>query len=192
VVTMRYVDPGALVPAATGGTQSALPVVDLADTDTLRVFIHVGQDVAPFVRVGDAVTIWQDEMPTKRIPAAVTYAAGALDPRNRTMQVEIDLDNRSWAMLPGTFAHVELKLASPPSPLLPDEAIVIRDGKTMTCVVKDGHAHYVPVDLGYNDGRQVAVLGGLVGGETVGVDVPVEVEEGETVQPVPRPAQKAP
>jgi hypothetical protein len=71
---------------------------------------------------------------------------------------------------------------------LPDEAVVIREGKTDACVVRDGRAHYVEVDLGYNDGRQVAVLRGLSGGETVGVDVPVEVEEGETVQPVPRPA----
>jgi membrane fusion protein (multidrug efflux system) len=190
VVTMRYVDPGALVPAATAGTQSALPIVDLADTDTLRVFVHVGQDVAPFVRVGDDVTIWQDEIPRRRIPAKVTFSSGALDPRSRTMQVEIDLDNRPWGVLPGTFVHVELKLASPPSPLLPDEAIVIRDGKTTACVVENAKARYVPVDLGYNDGRAVVVLGGLSGGETVGVDVPVEVQEGEVVQPVPRPAQQ--
>jgi hypothetical protein len=86
--------------------------------------------------------------------------------------------------------HVELKLASPPSPLLPDEAIVIRDGKTTACVVENAKARYVPVDLGYNDGRAVVVLGGLSGGETIGVDVPVEVQDGEVVQPVPRPAQQ--
>jgi RND family efflux transporter MFP subunit len=189
VVTMRYVDPGALVPAATAGTQTALPIVDVADTDTLRVFIHVGQDVAPFVKVGDEVTVWQDELPKRRIPAKVTFAAGALDPRSRTMQVEVDLDNRPWNILPGTYAHVDLKLQSPPSPLLPDEAIVIRDGKTVACIIQDGKAHYVDVELGYNDGRRVAVLGGLQGGETVAVDVPVEINEGDKVQAVERPPQ---
>jgi RND family efflux transporter MFP subunit len=187
VVTMRYVDPGALVPAATSGTQTALPIVDVADTDTLRIFVHVGQDVAPFVKVGDDVTIWQDELAKRRIPAKVTYASGALDPRSRTMEVEIDLDNRPWNILPGTFAHVDLKLVSPPAPLLPDEAIVVREGKTAACVIKDGKAHYAEVDLGYNDGRSVVVLGGLQGGETVGIDVPVEVDEGATVQPIARP-----
>ncbi|HEX3772731.1 MAG TPA: efflux RND transporter periplasmic adaptor subunit [Polyangiaceae bacterium] len=182
VVTNRYVDPGALVPAATAGTQTALPIVDVADTDTLRVFIHVGQDVAPFVKIGDEVTIWQDELPKRRIPAKVTYTAGALDPRTRTMEVEVDLDNRPLGILPGTYAHVDLKLTAPPSPLLPDEAIVIRDGKTDACVIADGKAHYAEVDLGYNDGRQIVVLGGLQGGETVGVDVPVEVAEGDKVQ----------
>jgi RND family efflux transporter MFP subunit len=184
VVTARYVDPGALVPAATGATQAALPIADIADVDTLRIFVYVGQDTAPFVRAGDAVTIWQDEMPDKRIPATVTRAAGALDPRTRTMQVEIDVDNRSWGLLPGTFAHVELRIAEPPSPTIPDEAMVIRDGKTMVVEVNAGKAHYLPVDLGYNDGREVRVLRGLSGGETVGLDVPIEVEEGNPVQAV--------
>ncbi len=185
VVSARYVDPGALVPAATGATQSALPIVDLADTDTLRIFIHVGQDVAPFVRTGDPVTIWQDELPAKRIPGAVTYPSGALDPRTRTMQVEIDLDNRPWHLLPGTFTHVELRLTIPPSPVIPDDAVVVRGGKTAVCLVSGGHAHYAEVDLGYNTGRAVRVLGGLSGGETIGLDVPVEVGEGDTVQAIP-------
>lgn len=190
VVSARYVDPGALVPAATSATQSALPLVDLAETDTLRIFVHVGQDVAPFVRIGDHVTIWQDELPAKRIPGEVTYVAGALDLRTRTMLVEIDVDNRPWGVLPGTFTHVDLRLASPPSPFVPDDAIVVRDGKTAVCLVVDRHAHYVDVDLGYNTGRDVRVLRGLSGGETMGLDVPVEVREGDSVQPVIESAQK--
>jgi membrane fusion protein (multidrug efflux system) len=189
VVTARYVDPGALVPAATGGTQSALPIADVADVDTLRVFLYVGQDAAPFVHLGDQVTIWQDELPGKRVPGTVTRLAGALDPRTRTMQVEIDVDNRPWKLLPGTFAHVELQIGEPPSPLIPDEAIVIRDGKTMVAEVSDNRVHYRPVELGYNDGRGVRVLSGLSSGATIGLDVPVEVDEGGAVQPAEMEAQ---
>ncbi|MGD0674463.1 MAG: efflux RND transporter periplasmic adaptor subunit [Polyangiaceae bacterium] len=187
VVTARYVDPGALVPAATGATQSALPIVDIADIDDLRVFVYVGQDAAPFVHAGDRATVWQDELPTRRITASVTHSTGALDVRTRTMQVEVDLDNRAWGILPGTFAHVELRFRGPPSPLIPDEAIVIRDGKTNVCVVHEGRAHYEEVKLGYNDGREVTVLGGLLGGETIGIDVPVEIGDGDVVQPTPAP-----
>jgi RND family efflux transporter MFP subunit len=184
VISARFVDPGALLPAATGSTQSALPVVAVADVGRLRIFVYAGQDVAPFVRPGDAVTLWQDEL-RRRIPAKVTFTTGALDPRSRTMQVEIDLDNRSWGMLPGTFAHVDLTIAEPPTPVAPDGAVVIRDGRTMVALVQDDRVHYVPVELGYNDGRQVRVLHGLNGGETIGLDVPVQVQEGEAVQPVP-------
>lgn len=185
VVTARYVDPGALVPAATGSTQSALPIVDVAFVDELRIFLYVGQDVAPFVHPGDAATVWQDERPWVRIPASVTFTTGALDPRTRTMQVEIDVDNRRWGLLPGTFARVDLRIAEPPVPLVPDEAIVIRDGRTMVALVEKDRVRYAPVDLGYNDGRRVRVLRGVQGGDIVGLDVPVLVQDGETVRPVP-------
>jgi RND family efflux transporter MFP subunit len=188
VVTARYVDPGALVPAATGGTQSALPIVDVTAVDTLRAFLYVGQDVASFVHPGDDAVLWEDEDPAARVGAKVTRTAGALDPRTRTMQVEIDFDNRPFHLLPGTFAHVELHVREPPAPLLPDDAIVIRDGKTVAALVEGGHVRFVPVELGYNDGSGVRVVRGLSGGETVGIDVPVEIQEGDAVQAVPRPA----
>ena len=185
IVTARYVDPGALVPAATASTQASLPIVDVASLDTLRIFVYVGQDVAPFVHPGDAADVWQDELPDRRIPAKVTYAAGALDPRTRTMQVEVDLDNRGIGMLPGTFAHVGLHVVEPRSPLISSDALVIRDGKTMVAEIQDGKVHYAEIDLGYNDGSNVRVLRGLTGGETVGIDVPVEAAEGSAVQIAP-------
>jgi membrane fusion protein (multidrug efflux system) len=185
IVSARYVDPGALVPAATSGTQSALPIVDVADVSVVRVFVYVGQDAAAFVHVGDDVVVWQDELPDRRIPAKVTYFTGVLDPRTRAMQVEVDIPNEKWNLLPGTFADVELKIAEPPAPLLPDDAIVVRQGKTQVVIVEGGKAHYVDVDLGYNDGAKVRVLRGLKGGETVGTSVPVEVEDGAPIQVVP-------
>ncbi len=184
VVTARYVDPGALVPAATASTQASLPIVDVADLDTLRIFVYLGQDVAPFVHPGNDVDVWQDEVPGRHIPAKVTYTTAALDPRTRTMQVEVDLDNRGVGILPGTFVHVGLHVTEPRLPIINSEAFVIRDGKTLAPEIKDGKVHYVPIDLGYNDGRDVRVLRGLSGGETVGLDVPVEVGEGDAVQAI--------
>jgi RND family efflux transporter MFP subunit len=190
VISARYVDPGALVPAATGTTQSALPLVDLVRIDTLRVFVYVGQDVAPFVKAGDPATVWQDELPSHKIAASVSFVSGALDPRTRTMQVEIDVDNRPWHVQPGTFVHVELHVTQDPaSAFVPDEAIVIRDGKTTVGKVDGDRVHYVPVALGYNDGRRVRVLDGLSGGEVVGVDLPVEVQEGDVVQSIEAPSR---
>ena len=69
-------------------------------------------------------------------------------------------------MLPGTFAHVEIHVAEAKTALLPADALVIRDGKTMAAQVEGGHVHYVPIDLGYNDSRNIRVLHGLAGGET--------------------------
>jgi RND family efflux transporter MFP subunit len=185
IVSARYVDPGALVPAATAGTQSALALVDVADTSVVRIFAYPGQDAAPFIHAADPVVVWQDELPDRRIPAQVTFVSGALDVRTRTMQVEIDVQNGQWNLLPGTFAHLEIRIQEPPAPLIPDEAIVVRDGKTMVAVIDEAKAHYVEVALGYNDGTQIRVLRGLHGDELVGTNVPIQVTEGARVQASP-------
>ena len=125
----------------------------------------------------------------------VAFTTAALDPaRTRTMQAHSRPISTiaEFGMLPGTYAQVDIHINEPPSPLVPDEAVVIRAGKTLVCKIDDGHAHYVEVELGYNDGGNVRVLRGLAGGETIGVDVPVEVQEGDPVQAVPLPAPKTP
>ncbi|MDB4937271.1 MAG: efflux transporter, family, subunit [Labilithrix sp.] len=181
VVIARYVDPGAFLPSGT----AASPIVDVGTLDRLRIFVYVAQDAAPFVHPGDSVTLWQDELPNKRIPAQVTYVAGALDPRTRTMQCEIDLDNRPWGVLPGTFLHVTMQLHVPPSPAVLNEAIVVRDGKTKVALVEGTKVRFVDVELGLNDGRTTRITHGLQGGETIGVNVPVEVADGAVVRPAP-------
>ncbi|HEX7664415.1 MAG TPA: efflux RND transporter periplasmic adaptor subunit, partial [Polyangiaceae bacterium] len=190
IVTARYVDPGALVPAATSATQQAQPVVDIADVDRVRVFFYLGQDTADFVKVGDHANLYEDERPGQLVPATVTRVSGALDPRTRTMQCEVDLDNGPWHLIPGTFVHVRLSVQIPPSPVVPDDALVTREGTTHVAVVDgDGHVHYRAIEVGTDDGRTMRVQSGLQGGETIGVNVPVEIEEGALVQPIRQKAE---
>jgi RND family efflux transporter MFP subunit len=182
VVTARYVDPGALMPAATGGTQSALPFVDVGVLDTLRIDVYVSQDIASFVKPGDPVTLWQDQRPELRVPATVTRLAGALDPRTRTMLVEIQLDNREYGLLPGTFASVELHVDAPPRPTVPQEALIVRGGKNLVAKVVDGHAHLAEVEPGRTNGKTLEILRGVAAGDVVALDLPVDLSDGAAVQ----------
>src|SRR5439155_79384 len=45
-VTGRFADPGTLLPAATGSTSSAQPLVEIADLSRLRVALNLAQDDA--------------------------------------------------------------------------------------------------------------------------------------------------
>lgn len=188
VVTARYVDTGALLPAATGATQAAMPLVDLADTDTLKATIYLGQDVTPFVRAGDPVELWQDERPEQKIQASLTRLSGALDPRTRTMLAEIELDNRKFNIYPGTFVHVRLNLKSTPLPMVPSDAIFVRKGALLVGRLEDDHVRFTPVQIGVNDGRTTQILSGLEGGEDIALNVPSEVNDGARVHVVQAPA----
>jgi RND family efflux transporter MFP subunit len=186
VVTARYVDPGALMPAATGGTQADLPFVDVDRTDVVRVVVYPSQDLASFIRVGDPALVWQNERPALRVPSTVARTSAALDARTRTMLVEIDVDNRAAGILPGTFASVELHVATTPSPIVPVEALVVRGGKNMIAKVEADHVHLAEIDVGTTDGRTLHVLRGIAPGEMVALDLPVDVPDGAVVQPQER------
>ncbi len=190
VVTARYVDPGALLQAATGSVQTSTPLVDVTDTDRLRVFFYVGQDVAGFVNPGDPVTLTQAET-KKEIATAVTRIARAVDARTRTMQCEIELDNRPWQLIPGTFAQARVRMPALPTPSVPNEAVIVRNGASYVALVDGNRVHLVRVELGANDGKRARVLSGLRGGETIGIDVPVGIGDGAVVEPVVVPQRAA-
>jgi RND family efflux transporter MFP subunit len=181
VVTARYVDPGALIPAATGATQSALPLVDVADLRRLRVLVFVQQDAAAFVRAGDKVQIAVDQQPDLHIEAPVSRCAQALDPRSRAMLCEIWLENEH-RLYPGTFVHVTFHIASPPSPIVDSSALIVRGDKPAVGVVRDGHIHFVTVRPGVDDGKTVQIVEGLRAGERVALAPPAELAEGDAVQ----------
>ncbi len=184
LVTFRYVDPGALIPAATGSTQAAQPVVDLAETDRLRVTIYVGQDVASSIKPGDQAMVWTDDQPNRRLPAQVTLAAGQLEPRTRTMLAEIWFDNRKVGILPGAFVHVEVDAKEPSIPTVPNAAIIVRAGHLRAAVVEGTRIHLVPIEIGWSDGNRTQVTSGLSPGEWVAVDLPAELNDGAVIQPM--------
>jgi RND family efflux transporter MFP subunit len=185
VVTARYVDPGALVPAATGSTESALPLVDIADLRRLRILVFLQQDAAPFVHAGDGVQIAVDQQPDLHIPAPVARCANALDPRTRAMLCEVWLDGEK-RLYPGTFVRVTFRLTAPPSPLVDSASLILRDDKPAIAVVRDGRLHFLSVRPGLDDGKKVQIVSGLRVGERVVISPPSELVEGDAVQAVER------
>jgi RND family efflux transporter MFP subunit len=184
VITARYADPGALLPAATGSTTSAQPVLDIADMDRLRVYIYLGQDDADLVREGDAVTLSIDQRQGKTLEAKVTRMSRSLDARTRTMLCEVDIDNKDVHLYPGSFVHATLHLRATPSPQVPAEALITRGDQLLVAVVKDQHAHLVPVKVGQHDGKTAQIVSGLQGNEVVALNAGSDVTDGGPVDAV--------
>jgi RND family efflux transporter MFP subunit len=184
VITARYADPGALLQAATGSTQSALPLVDVADIERVRILVYLGQSEALFVREGDAVQIWNESKPDDKVSAKVTRFSRSLDPRTRTMLTEVELPNPKHVFYPGTFVRVRLVLATPPSLAMPADAVVFKDGISQVALVQNGAVHFVPVEVDSPDGKTVRVVKGVERNATVILHPGDDVLEGVKVQPV--------
>ena len=171
-VTARFADPGALLTAAQ-------PLLELADVDHLRVAVQLGQDDAALVRTGDAVTL---DLSSGTFPAKVSRLSSSIDSKTRTMLAEIDLARPPPGMLPGAFIQVTLTLHGPPRPVVPAEALVTQDGKLQVATVVGGKVHMVVVRTGVDDGKNVEVVSGLNGGESIALNLGSDAAEGEAVQ----------
>jgi RND family efflux transporter MFP subunit len=190
-ITARYADPGALLPAATGSTSSAQPLLEIAQLDRLRVALQLGQDDASRVRAGDPVSLQIDPAKSALV-ARISRIAQSLDARTRTMLCEIDLPSPPAGLYPGAFVQASVTLHGDPRPLVPAEALVAQRGQIFVATVQDGHVKLQPVRVGNDDGSTIEILEGLHGGEYVALNLGTDVPDGAPVRAQEVPAGRSP
>lgn len=184
VITSRPADPGALIPQATAGTSNS-PLLTIATLSPVRIYADVPQTAAPFVHDGDSVTITVDNYSGRVFKGNVTRHPQALADATRTMLTEVDLPNRDHALLPGMYGTMHIRASVPATALLvPDDALVFRDGKPFAPIVRGDRLRLVPVTLGQDDGNVVEVSGDLSETDLVAVNVGQSAHDGEKVQAV--------
>jgi membrane fusion protein, multidrug efflux system len=187
-VTARFADPGALIQSAAASQTSALPVVEVSETLRLRVYVYVDQAHAPFVHMGDQVTILDQSRPGAELAARVTRTSGEIDPKTRTLLVEVDVENPHNRILAGSFVQVDLKVHTPRYVEIPSDALIVRVGQTVVATVTpDNVVRFKPVVVADQTGEQARLLSGLNEGERVARNLGERVAEGSKIQPVERP-----
>jgi|SRR5580698_1057268 membrane fusion protein, multidrug efflux system len=186
VVTARNVDVGALVTA--GGTPglAAMPgeLFHVEQTDKLRVFVDVPQDDSPYVTAGTEVYLSVQQYPGRRFAANVARTSGAIDPVSRTLRVEVDVDNREGALMPGAYAQVHLALRNAhPALDLPVSALLFRPHGIFVAVVdRNGRTALKTVTVGRDFGTSVEVKTGLAATDRVINNPGDAITAGEPVQ----------
>jgi RND family efflux transporter MFP subunit len=182
IVTERNLDPGALVAMSTA-QEGAREIFKMATLRPVRVYVRMPQDDAAFVKDGDPARVTVSQFPGRNFNGSVTRHPPALMNETRTMLVEVDLPNDDLALLPGMYAHVDITIGgSSAAPLVPDDALVFKNGKTFVPVVRDNRIHLVEVELGQDDGMNCQVLQGLRGDEMVAINLGQAAQEGELVR----------
>lgn len=169
IITMRYVDPGAFIPAATSssGAQAA-GIVTLMDFDTVRVSVPVPEIEAPLVNEGQPAKVSADSLPGKVFEGKVSRHAYALDDATKTMLVEVDIPNPAHELRPGMYVTVKLGVEKHVDTLLiPSAALVMEKANAFTYLADGSKAKKKAIKIGFNDGTKVEVLDGLHGDETV-------------------------
>jgi RND family efflux transporter MFP subunit len=186
-VSQRNLDAGAAVSAGSSGTNtSSLGILVVQDIRSVKVQVEVPERQIARVVAGVPVRLSVDPYTGQQFRGTVTRIVHALDPRSRTMGVEVDIPNGDGRLKPGMFARVELVVDRRPATLaLPVEALRVGDGKPSVVVVRGGAAEFVSVELGVTDGGWVEITKGVGEQDSVIVQGKDLVKAGQKVQAVP-------
>jgi RND family efflux transporter MFP subunit len=187
VVTIRHVDPGHFVQPA--GASSA-PLLVVARSDKMRVFVAVPESDASFVDVGDPAQIQAQSLRGTEIQGKVTRTGFALDISSRSLDTIIDLDNAEGRLKPGLYATAKITLQEQKDVLALPAAAVIRDGNNAFCYrLIDGKAAKTPIQLGIKVGDDFEVKAGITDADKVILNKASSLKDGQAVEEL-KPAAK--
>ena len=180
VITARNTDVGALVNGGNGAPNQEL--FHLAAINTLRVFVNVPEIYSRAAIPGIIANLTLAEFPGRTFPGKLVRTAGAIDAGTRTLLTEIDVDNPSGQLKPGSYAEVHLKLPAATQTLtLPVNAIIFRSEGLQVAVVRGNKVQLVSVQTGRDSGTQVEIVSGLSANDEVIVNPPDSLVSGTEV-----------
>jgi HlyD family secretion protein len=192
VLTYRGVDEGDFVQNSQSG--QSRPLMTITALDRVKVSLKVPAREGVLVRVGAEAVVTVDSLPGEKFHGRVSRTRRVLDDQTRTLEVEIDLDNRHRKLMPGMYGHVVLSLVTMPNTwTVPAAALFSRNKVNYVILVRDGVAKRQPVRIVLDNGNEVSVVKlidgkevPLFGTEEVVVSGKGEIADGQRVKSPPR------
>lgn len=174
VVAAKNVSTGAL--AAPGTVLLEFVSQDVRGLFTVEE-AQVGQ-----VQVGRSASLTTTAYPGETFPGTVTVINPTADPATRSFGVRIDPQNDEDKLRAGMFAQAELVTQEQANALVvPEAAVLSRDGKTIVFVVENNQAREREVTTGLSAAGQIEIVSGVQAGEPVVVVGQNLLTDGDTV-----------
>jgi HlyD family secretion protein len=108
---------------------------------------------------------------TAHVTGRVWAVNPQVDPQTGTGRVTVAVPNPERRLVSGLYANVRLETERLADRLVvPDEAVLVRQGRELVFVIEDGQAQWTYVELGARSGDYVAIADGVQPGDTVAVD----------------------
>ena len=163
IVTDRFVHPGALVGP---GPDPVLLVIQ--QISHLRLVVPVPEENVGGTVRGAAISFRVPAYPDRAYTGTVARIAHALDPKTRTMPVELDVLNRDGTLAPGMYPSVRWPVRREhPALFVPKTSVVTTTERTFVIRDRNGRAEWVDVKKGAAEGDLIEVSGALAAGDKV-------------------------
>jgi len=179
-VTARNVDVGDLISADGGGS----PLFRIADTQHMRLYVDVPQNLGDAVTPGMQVMLTVPEHPEQTYKATLAGRSGAVNTHSGSQLVQFAVDNARKDLMPGDYAQVTLPLKANRQLLtIPATAMLFRANGTQVAVLEAGNRVALhSIHIASDQGTTLVVDQGLKAGDRV-IDHPTDsLAAGDQVQ----------
>jgi len=186
-IAQRNLDQGAAVSAASAGTTTtSVGILLIQDISSVKVQIEVPERDIARVSVGSAVRVTADPYKGEVFAGSVARVVHNLDPRSRTMGIEVAIPNPDGRLKPGMFARVDAIVETRKGALtVPLESLRVGEGPPLVMVVRNGVVEPVQVQLGAADAQAIEILKGVNESDQIILQGKDLVRKGQKVRTVP-------
>lgn len=159
VISGRYFEPGEMYSGAPNTQVGKAAVLSIVQIDRLKVIVPLSEKYFPQVKNGMETSLTVDVYPNQVFKGRVERIHPAIDPLNRTFNVEVVVANREGNLRPGMFARMNFNLDEEEAFLLPSMAVLKMQGSNDRYMFKEenGKARRISVTIGkrYDDNIEV-------------------------------------
>lgn len=142
----------------------------IADLSRVWVLADVYEYELPWLALGQMATVELSYLPGEPMEGELTYIAPFLNPKTRTAEIRLELENTRGKLKPDMFGNAVVAGSPRPNSLAIPTDAVIRSGERTIAVVALGEGRFEPrdIELGLDSGDGwLEVLAGLSDGEDV-------------------------
>jgi RND family efflux transporter MFP subunit len=175
-------------PISAGGGFTRTGIATIVDMASNEIEVDVNENYIARVKPGQDVTAALDAYPDWKIPCHVRTIIPTADRQKATVEVRIAFDKLDPRILPDmgvkvTFHGDEVKQTGKAlaGVVVPQNAVRDNNEQKIVFLVNGDHIERRAVKVGAINGGQTQILAGLASGDTVVVEGPADLKDGETV-----------
>jgi membrane fusion protein (multidrug efflux system) len=175
IIGLRWVSPGSYLSSQTR-------IASLHDLDPVKLDFAVPERYSALMRIGEEITFTVDGF-QRSFPGTVYAIEPSVDAATRSLRVRARGHNSDGALVPGTFANVNLVLRSVDDALtVPSIAIIPELGGKKVFIYDDGTAQPRTVETGIRTENEVQITSGLTEGDLVIISGILQLRPGLEVE----------
>lgn len=163
-------------------------LVKIVDSNPLKLTFTLPEKYAGEVKTGQRVEVTTRVYLNETFGGEVYFINPKLNPDTRTIEVKARVDNSEYKLRPGYFVTVNVHLGKKRSLVLPESAVLVREGTIVVMAVVDGMIAYKSVTPGVRFGGKVEILDGITLEDVVVVSGRSEIAEGTRVSATASPS----